>query len=93
MSKISGRPPVTDLVDYQGFCGFSSGSPASTPVAGGLPSDVDAVDGVDGAGDGEEEEGEEEEGEGGEEGFQRISPREAVARMQRGWAPYVLDVR
>lgn len=24
LRKISGRPPVTALVDYQGFCGFSA---------------------------------------------------------------------
>ena len=26
LRKIPGRPPVTTLVDYQGFCGFSAGT-------------------------------------------------------------------
>ncbi|CBJ31882.1 molybdopterin biosynthesis protein MoeB [Ectocarpus siliculosus] len=76
LRKTPGRPAVTSLVDYQGFCGFSAATTTSTSAA------TPAAQ--------EEEEEEEEEV---EEGFQRVSPKEVVSRMQGGWAPFVLDVR
>lgn len=78
LAKIPGRPAVTSLVDYQGFCGFSTPTAASeTPVSSGTPDEKES-----GLEDGK-----------GREGFTRISPQEVVSKMQEGWAPYVLDVR
>lgn len=31
LRKLPGRPPVTGLVDYQGFCGFSAEAAAAAP--------------------------------------------------------------
>lgn len=76
LRKTPGRPAVTSLVDYQGFCGFSASTTTSSSAA--TPAAPDE---------------EEEEEEVVEEGFQRVSPKEVVARMQGGWAPFVLDVR
>ncbi|CAN0006438.1 unnamed protein product [Choristocarpus tenellus] len=85
LEALPNRPPVTGLVDYQGFCGFSATpkpSPtAAAPVADNLQVPGEIVDGDGG------------ESEVISEGFQRITPREVVKQMQQGWAPYVLDVR
>lgn len=79
LAKIPGRPPVTSLVDYQGFCGFSTPKAASeTPVSSGTPAEKETPMLEDGK---------------GREGFTRISPQEVVSKMREGWAPYVLDVR
>ncbi|CAM9633613.1 unnamed protein product [Discosporangium mesarthrocarpum] len=79
------RPPVTELIDYQGFCGFSVTPP---PATDSLPQlrrgGSSSRGGAEAAGEG---------GEGEGEGFQRITPPEVVGRMQEGWTPYVLDVR
>lgn len=77
LKKTPGRPAVTTLVDYQGFCGFSAATASSDDTSQ----------------EEEDEEEEEEEGEEKEEGFQRVSPQAVVARMEAGWAPFVLDVR
>eukprot|EP00904_Undaria_pinnatifida_P002453 jgi/Undpi1/12208/HiC_scaffold_5.g01884.m1 len=86
LRKTPGRPNVTGLVDYQGFCGFTAKStppPPAVAAANGTPSEDEDGDGaVAEGGTGE-----------GEESFHRISPRDVVAKMGGGWAPYVLDVR
>ncbi|CAN0482718.1 unnamed protein product, partial [Hapterophycus canaliculatus] len=83
LRKTPGRPPVTELVDYQGFCGFSAKPAAvATPAAssGGNPTGAAAA----AAGDiPEEAELDKEHA----EGFQRLSPQEVVERMGAGWAP------
>lgn len=88
LEKSLDRPAVTSLVDYQGFCGFSSApkGQASSSPPGSLPTQ-EAGEGVSGVGAAAGE------AEAGEEGFQRVSPQEVVQRIGGGWAPYVLDVR
>lgn len=83
LPKIPGRPEITALVDYQGFCGFSTSTAATNDPPAANKTPLDESDG---------EEGEKEE-EQKREGFQRVSPQEVVARMEQGWVPFVLDVR
>lgn len=59
LSRSPDRPPITELIDYQQFCGAAGQKAAPSQ----------------------------------DEGFVRISPTEARARMDGGWSPYVLDVR
>lgn len=100
VDKVPGRPAITDLVDYQGFCGFSTNTPTSPPAVTAeamgtpiSPGGLDAVDGSQDRSEGSEEQESEDSETHSEEGFERISPQDVVERMQAGWAPFVLDVR
>ena len=58
-------PTVTELIDYQQFCGVP------TIAEGARPTDVATES----------------------EGFARLSVRDIKAKLDGGWAPFVLDVR
>ena len=59
LNKRPDAPPITELIDYQGFCGGGGSASAA----------------------------------GADEAFGRISVAEARAKLDAGWAPFVLDVR
>ena len=61
LRKDPALQPITELVDYQQFCGMPAND-HQTALATGEP-------------------------------FQRINVNDAKARLDGGWAPYVLDVR
>ena len=60
LNKRPDAPPITELIDYHGFCGGGGSSASAT---------------------------------GADESFGRISVAEARAKLDSGWAPFVLDVR
>ncbi|MCO4768486.1 MAG: molybdopterin-synthase adenylyltransferase MoeB [Deltaproteobacteria bacterium] len=59
------NPTVTELIDYNQFCGVPSMD------EGARPTDVSQTD----------------------EGFARLSVKDIKAKLDAGWAPFVLDVR
>ena len=62
LRKDPNLKPITELIDYQQFCGVPSNDHEQDVVAE-------------------------------EEPFQRLDVSSAKAKLDAGWAPYVLDVR
>jgi len=71
------REPVTELIDYQGFC--AGPKVTATPLP---PSGRRTMDEAEGEADAPEA-----------AAYRSVRPRECLQRLKTGWAPWVLDVR
>ena len=80
LAKVSNREPITELVDYQGFC---AGPKAAATTAAGVSGDTPIGRTMD--------EGEQEESSTAK--FHSLAPAECLKKLTAGWAPWVLDVR
>jgi len=86
LQKTPGREPITELIDYQGFCGGPQTTTPSAAIAAagdtmesgkGRTMDEDADTGPDPS----------------SSTFHSIGPRECMEKLVEGWSPFVLDVR
>jgi adenylyltransferase/sulfurtransferase len=86
LSKAVDREPITELIDYQGFCGGPQAPLASTAAAAATPSKpgertMDEADSNDSAvADATLD-------------FHSIDPKACLDKLKSGWSPWVLDVR
>lgn len=83
LSKIEDREPVSELIDYQGFC--AGPKAATTQKQGSQSTSGRTMD---------EDELETEDNAGSEIiSFHNLPPKEALEKLSSGWSPWVLDVR
>lgn len=90
LEKDLNRAAITELIDYQGFCGgpqtITTGATSDAATGGFSTGVVRAMDEDDitntGANKG-----------GNEQMFHTITPKQAREKLQKGWCPWVLDVR
>ncbi|KAI2492763.1 ThiF family [Fragilaria crotonensis] len=78
LAKSPNRVPITELIDYQGFCA----GPKAVTTAAVAPTDA-PVRTMD--------EGEQEESTTPK--FHSLEPTECLKKLSSGWSPWVLDVR
>lgn len=79
LQKSEDREPITELIDYQGFCAGPKAAAApkqSTEPANGRTMDEAEAD--TGAAN---------------DSFENIEPKECLDKLVNGWTPWVLDVR
>jgi len=81
LSRDENREPITELIDYQGFCGGPQqqqlSAPATTAANGRTMDEAESAEPV--ADD--------------SPSFHCIEPKECLNRLREGWSPFVLDVR
>jgi molybdopterin/thiamine biosynthesis adenylyltransferase/rhodanese-related sulfurtransferase len=83
LQKDQNRDPITELIDYQGFCAGpkANNTPIdkqqATEMSGQRTMDEVEIAGVDSE----------------EQIFHSINPSECLEKLSTGWAPWVLDVR
>lgn len=84
--RMKDREPITELIDYQGFCAgpkvASKKEPTTTtdtPNSGGRT--MDEAEEATGTGD------------SSDGSFQNLAPQECLDKLVKGWSPWVLDVR
>lgn len=82
LNRLPDREPITELIDYKGFCG----GPKEAKAEKGSPSDKGGrtMDEAESSSDESTD----------ELGYETITPKECVAKLVNdGWSPWVLDVR
>lgn len=85
LQRTPGRETITQLIDYQGFCGAPQtttvdGSSSVTTVGRTVDEVIDAIDDTNVS-------------ISFPSAFHGIGPQECLDRMVQGWSPWVLDVR
>jgi len=95
LQKNASREPITELIDYQGFCAGPKTAVAS--IVGTSMSSNDssglANSGVSRVMDEAENDNSSEISTADLDNFHCIEPKECVDRLLSGWSPWVLDVR
>ena len=86
LPKTNDREPITELIDYQGFCAGPKVAPkketkkaSSAEKKSGERTMDEAEDTVSAA--------------GATDSFQSLEPQECLNKLVEGWSPWVLDVR
>lgn len=79
LQKSEDRKPITELIDYQGFCAgpkvAAAPKQSTDPVNGRTMDEAEADTGA------------------ADESFENIEPKECLDKLVNGWSPWVLDVR
>jgi molybdopterin/thiamine biosynthesis adenylyltransferase/rhodanese-related sulfurtransferase len=81
LSKSPDREPITELIDYQGFCG----GPQAAPAAAAATKPGPGARTMDEVGD--------ETVSATTTDFHSIQPKTCLEKLKDGWSPWVLDVR
>jgi molybdopterin/thiamine biosynthesis adenylyltransferase/rhodanese-related sulfurtransferase len=95
LKRSPDREPITELIDYQGFCG----GPQAAPSPAAATTDVDAAAATKpgpGARTMDEVEGGDESVNSDDAtapGFHSIQAKKCLEKLKDGWSPWVLDVR
>lgn len=88
LPKMADREPITELIDYQGFC--------AGPKIAVKTNDKEAKRPANTGGDektGRTMDEAEESTSTTEDSFQTLKPQECLDKLVKGWSPWVLDVR
>ena len=92
LPKMNDREPITELIDYQGFC---AGPNVASKEETELKSDQQTTGGrtMDEAEESTAASGDFNSSNNAKSVFQNLAPQECLDRLVKGWSPWVLDVR
>jgi len=80
LTRDAERAPVTELIDYQGFCGGPQTQPQQQPTESTNGRTMDEAESAQGTATDAAK-------------FHGIQPKECMEKLVNGWSPFVLDVR
>lgn len=96
LEKTKDRVPITDLIDYQGFCGApqtTTTPPQQQQQQKSQSGDGNATTQAEGRTMDEDLDTPSQQTSGDAPSFHSIAPQECLDKLVQGWSPFVLDVR